>query len=66
MVIQKEFYENVNVEKNQQMQNYPVGKELTHTARPLWSYYYGNLGFVTYFGVKVTFSSCSISSFNHR
>ena len=31
----------------------------------LWSYHYGNLGFVTYSGVKVTFSSCSISSFNH-
>ena len=27
----------------------------------LWSYHYGNLGLVTYFGVKVTFSSCSIS-----
>ena len=24
------------------------------------SYHYGNLGLVTYFGVKVTFSSCSI------
>ena len=32
----------------------------------LWSYHYGNLGLVTYFGVKVTFSSCSIFSFNHR
>ena len=31
-----------------------------------WSYHYSNLGHVTYFGVKVTFSSCSISSFNHR
>ena len=29
----------------------------------LWSYHYCNLGFVTYSGVKVTFSSCSISSF---
>ena len=24
------------------------------------------LSFITYFGVKVTFSSCSLSSFNHR
>ena len=24
------------------------------------------LSFVTYFGVKVSFSSCSLSSFNHR
>ena len=31
----------------------------------LWSYHYGNLGLVTYFSVKVTFSSCSISSLNH-
>ena len=31
----------------------------------LYSYHYGNLGHVTYSGVKVTFS-CSISSFNHR
>ena len=35
-------------------------------AFSLWSYHYGNVGLVTYFGVKVTFSSCSISSFNHR
>ena len=34
--------------------------------RTLWSYHYGNLGFITYSGVKVNFSSCSISSFNHR
>ena len=32
----------------------------------LWSYYNGILSFVTYSGVKVTFSSSSISSFNHR
>ena len=31
----------------------------------LWPYYYGILGFATYPVVNVTFSSCSISSFNH-
>ena len=39
---------------------------LITTSHSLWSYHYGNLGLVTYFGVKVTFSLCSISSFNHR
>ena len=32
----------------------------------LWSYYNGTLSFFTYSGVKVTFSSASISSINHR
>ena len=47
-------------------------KRLTHNhgfppaMYSLWSYHYGNLGLVTYLGVKVTFSSCSISSFNQR
>ena len=40
--------------------------EFDHSPVSLKSYHYGNLGLVTYSGVKVTFSSCSISSFNHR
>ena len=32
----------------------------------LWSYHNGNLGFISYSCVMVTFSSCSTSSFNHR
>ena len=38
-----------------------------YTALPVpqcITYYAGNLGIVTYSGVKVTFSSCLISSFN--
>ena len=44
---------------------YIFSKFLSRMEIPLWSYHYGHLGLVTYFGVKVTFSSCSISSFNH-
>ena len=40
--------------------------ELLQKAYSLLSYHYGNLGFVTNSGVKVTFSSFSPSSFNHR
>ena len=40
--------------------------DVSSVALALWSYPYGNLDFVTYSGVKVTFSSCSISSFNNR
>ena len=39
---------------------------LVQAVRSLWSYYKGILSFVTYSGVKVTFSSSSISSFNNR
>ena len=35
-------------------------------AGPMWSYYNGNLLFVTISGVMVTFSSSSLSSLNHR
>ena len=37
--------------------------EVTASLR---SFYNGNLDIVTYSSVKVTFSSCSISSLNHR
>ena len=44
----------------------PYLNVLTFVLTSLYSYHYGNFGLVTYSGVRVTFSSCSISSFNHR
>ena len=42
--------------------HFPITCSVISLESP-WSYHYRNLGFVTFSGVKVTFSSCSISSF---